>query len=181
MNYKSDGNFHTDLIELLAKRMRPAVYVELGLGPDAATILRVARYCGLAIGCDLVAPHDSVAVGEHFPFDFCMVSSSEFIEKTLPSLPPIELAFIDGDHSAQASFNDFTGILPYMAADGIILMHDTYPESEAFTDPGLCGDCWKTAEYIRGYSGIEVVTLPCPPGLTIIRKLPKKQRWIADQ
>lgn len=175
MNYQTDGNFHTDLIELLARRMRPSLYVELGVGDGEWTIRRVARFCGRAVGVDIAAP----AIRDE-RYAFHHGTTEQFIRETLPSLGPVELAFIDADHSAAAVEADFLGLLPYVALDGVVVLHDTYPENEHFVEPQRCGDCWTFAMSLRHRAvslGIEVMTLPCPPGLTLVRRRARHLLW----
>jgi predicted O-methyltransferase YrrM len=168
MNYRTDGNFHTDFIEMLAKRMRPAVYLELGIAAGD-TIWRVAPHCCKAVGVDVVEPVMQRR------YQFFHKSTAEYLAKNVDQISgQIELAFIDADHSAKAVERDFNGLLPHMATNGLILLHDTCPENDNYKSLGLCGDCYKFASEIAFRAAgldIEVVTLPFPPGLTIIRKL----------
>lgn len=181
MNYKTDGNFHTDFLELLAKRMRPAVYVELGIA-EAETIRRVAPHCRRAIGVDVRQPPKTAWNGA--AFEFFKMTTNIFLRTHLPLFAistPAELALIDADHSASAVELDLLALLPWMAEDGVIVLHDTYPESERYLGSQLCGDGWRTADSLRGRAvelGIEVATLPVPPGLTIVRKRGKHLRWM---
>jgi hypothetical protein len=89
-----------------------------------------------------------------------------------------DLVFIDADHSHIGSLTDFRTVLPMVSENGLILLHDTYPPSEAFTSPKYCNDTYKTAEYIRkNYKDLESVTLPFFYGLTIVRNLNRQLSW----
>ena len=88
--------------------------------------------------------------------------------------------FIDADHKFESSLSDFELILPYVNEDGLIFIHDTYPASVKWTNPGFCGDSYKTAEFIRKnyYDKCEILTLPLHPGISIIRKCTKQMSWL---
>ena len=51
MDFKTDGFFHSIFIEMLAERMKPSVYLELGLS-KGETFHRVGPHCGKALGVD---------------------------------------------------------------------------------------------------------------------------------
>lgn len=174
MYYTSDLQFHYELLELIARRIRPSLYVGLGIAAGNC-IKRVAPYCNRAIGVDI-----SMA-GISKDYEFFRGTTLEFAARVLPDLPPIEMAFIDADHKHESSLQDFELLLPHMAENGLILLHDTYPESASWTTNQLCSDTYKTAEVIRHYAtavyGVEIVTLPTPPGMSIVRKLSKHLHW----
>lgn len=161
MNTKTDGNMHYSIIEAIAKHMKPRAYVELGVH-EGECIRRVAPYCEKAIGVDIKRP--------------AVVNGWTFIECDTKNISrpfyDIDLAFIDADHGAESVRRDFDGLWPSISPNGLILLHDTWPESQRYLEPGLCGTACNAVEGIkRAYSpGVEVVTLPISPGLTIIRK-----------
>lgn len=181
MDYRTDGDFHHGFIAALARRMRPAVYVEFGLGPEATTLRAVAPHCGKAYGVDVERPA-GWAMEEIPQVEFFRGKTEEFILNVLPQIGPIEMAFIDADHRMSAVLRDFRCLMPHMADNGILLLHDTYPENEGYADARWCGDAWRVADVIHGESaGVEAVTLPFPPGLTIIRKRPRHHlHWKKD-
>ena len=82
---------------------------------------------------------------------------------------PFDFVFIDADHSEKAVSKDFYGIYEYVSPDGLIILHDTNPETREDTEPGFCGDAWRFAQHLVAVP-YEAVTLPFHPGLTIIRK-----------
>ena len=177
MDRTTSPTFHRDLLELLAKRLRPTLYVELGIA-SCECIERVARHCDRAIGVDVRAP-DYVN-----GFEFFHGSTADFAAKLLPTLNEIELAFIDADHRHAASLQDFEWLLPHTANDGLIILHDTYPENGKWLADDHCSDCYRTADIIyqkaRDY-GVEVATIPAPPGITIVRKRIRQVSWMGDK
>lgn len=161
MNYRTDGNFHTTFIVVLARRMQPAVYLELGVF-DGTTFNRVAPFCKQVIGVDIKKQGK-------YNGTFFEMTTDEFFQKEIDKLLPIELAFIDADHSFDSVRKDFIGVYSYMAKGGIILLHDTFPENESYYKPTLCGDCYKMRDWLKD-NCYRSITLPCPPGLTLIEK-----------
>lgn len=157
-----------DMMRFLAQRMNVDHYLELGVF-HGFTFNQVAPLCRLATAVD-IAP-----VGRHLNFgDFFEMPTNDFLINVLFRMPPVNLALIDADHSHEASLADFFGLLPHCTINGVICLHDTYPASEEYTVPEHCGDSWKTAEYLRDHAailGVEVVTLPIPHGITIVRKV----------
>jgi Methyltransferase domain len=174
MNFTTDPWFHRDFLELLAKRLQPKLYVELGIA-SCECIQRVAHHCGRAIGVDVKAP--DFVMG----FEYFQGSSADFAATTLRTLKDIELAFIDADHRHAASLQDFEWLLPHMATDGLVVLHDTYPENQKWLADDHCSDSYRTADviYRRGRDyGVEIVTLPTPPGLSIVRKRLSQVAWL---
>lgn len=179
MNYETDLSFHRELLVLLAKRMRPAMYLEIGSG-TGGTIHAVARHCQVSVGVDVRAPSPDYYNGLAWRF---IESTSKAFWKGYDGYrdaesdpwPAPELVFVDADHDADAVYHDIAEALKRMPLDGILVLHDTYPENEKWCDAKFCDDAYEAATW-RYYSslddGIELATLPCPPGLTIIRKRP---------
>jgi hypothetical protein len=153
---RQNQTLHETLIPLLVEGIGATSYLELGTHLNE-TISRVR--CERRYGVDLNAVE---CPGAH---TFKM-STAEFISGVAPALAPFDVVFIDAEHSESAVKRDFDGIWPHVSKEGLILLHDTNPETVADTVPGLCGDAWRFACSNAG----EAVTLPYHPGLTIVRK-----------
>jgi hypothetical protein len=166
MNYADDVVFHRQFLRMLAKRMAPACYVELGVR-EGFTIQEVAPHCKLAVGVDILRPADADK------YKFFEMRTEEFIKEVLPSLPPPELVLIDADHDARAVLADFNGVWRHVAFDGLVVLHDTYPGSTAHLEQRECGNAWEVAQMLAR-EDYECVTLPFPPGLTVVRKQPAR-------
>jgi len=146
----------------LARRIRPQLYVEFGtyLGE---TIRAVGPHAGRAIGVD--SNPQAPAWYEHY-----RMTTSKFALEILPTLPLVNLAFIDSDHDSRAAYADFLALKEHAALGGIIVLHDTYPSDMAQTAPGYCNDSYRVPAMIRAaFPDIEILTLPIPPGITIVR------------
>jgi hypothetical protein len=152
---------------------------------------------------------NKIAVDPHFQFteknkrnwklkNLCNIRNKYF-EKTsddffneekafLEKLGTIDLIFIDGLHTFQASLSDALNALKYISIDGFIVMHDCYPphnaaakpaknlrEAETMNLPGWtgewCGDVWKTIVYLKEKYGndLKIHTLNTDYGLGIIQ------------
>lgn len=164
MNYNSDQNFHRGFLAMLAARMKPRCYIELGLSTDPA-ILSVGEHCFKAYGVDrkvekFTIPPNSVILE---------MTTDQFFASYGPTIEAPELVFIDADHSMEQVLKDMRNVAAIAAENCIVCIHDTFPENEAQTAPGFCGDSYKLIRSLWG----EHVTLPFPPGLTIMRARPK--------
>jgi hypothetical protein len=144
--------------------MRPTCYLEIGVA-QGFTFGSVKPYCDRAIGVDPVC---GGVEGEIY-----RMTSDEFFAGHAEDLPLIELAFIDGDHHFEQVLKDLVNIVSRSAENALIFIHDTYPADEREKAEDRSGDSWKVPDLIRSGGGAtEVLTLPFPPGLTVVRKVP---------
>lgn len=174
LNYATTPFFHHQFLELMARRMAPHLYVEFGVA-SGECISRVAPHCHRAIGVDLKVPRDVSG------YELFLGSTEEFAIRKLPELDSIDLLFIDADHRFEQSIQDFNRLLPKISNDGLIVLHDTYPENKQWLAVDHCADSYRTADelYTRCHQlGVEVVTLPFPPGITIVRKRSSQLAWM---
>lgn len=171
---------HIAFLKLFASIIQPKVYVEYGVrnGASFNSVVEETRAFGTrCIGVDL-----SEILNKHPRGEYYQLSTNEFAETVLPELGIIvDMVFIDACHSRDQSFTDFKKIFPYVAEDGLILMHDTYPLNEMFTSASWCGNTYLAAWDIRKSEyykqRAEIITLPVHPGLTIIRKSSRQLFW----
>lgn len=176
MNTATDLNWHRDFLVLIATRMKPQLYLEIGSG-SGSTIHMIVPHCGVAVGVDVKPPELCYSHG----WIFHQTDSLAFLREGLPLLKPVELAFIDGYHAKEQITHEFAAMFNCLAPGALVVCHDTYPEDESYEDPKKCDSAWRwaaslrreTAEYraMMGRFAIESMTLPFPPGLTLIRKL----------
>lgn len=167
--------WHTELIVLLARLLRPILYVELGIR-HCETFNAVIPYARRLIGVDTnnecgsyIAPAPNV--------EFVNSSTLEFAA-TLRKPILIDMLFIDADHAKISVIEDFRMFFPYVANQGIILFHDTFPGNEKQTRPNLSGTAYKAVETLaRVNDEYEMMTIPLSPGLTICRKRKTQVAW----
>lgn len=121
---------------------------------------------------------------------FMMTSDKFFNQKKsyLKKKGNMDLIFIDGLHTFEASLKDVLNSLSWLDSEGAIVIHDCFPPSEAAATPALslkeaagmnipgwagtwCGDVWKTVVYLkRKYSeALEIKVLNSDMGLGIIQ------------
>jgi hypothetical protein len=88
---------------------------------------------------------------------------------------PIDLLYIDGDHSIEGCFADFLTYTPYVRAGGYIVLHDIYPEA-----CGCDGPRWLIDNVLEGSADFRILELPTVGGphdanggygIALIRKL----------
>jgi len=165
----------THFVVEIAKFYRPETYLELGIY-KGETIRGIVPHVDTAIGVDIsdVPKTDS--------FTFYKMTTDIFFEKIKSGeidMPKLDLVFIDAEHSCSQVLKDFNNVFEYVHDQGLIFMHDTFPQSKEFTDPKFCGDGYKAAQILREgkREDMEMVTLPFHPGLTIIRKSKKQLNW----
>lgn len=96
----------------------------------------------------------------------------------------ISVAFIDGLHTYEQSFNDAMNCLKWLEPNGIIIFHDSNPQSEQAASPQLPytpvnwnGDVWKTIKHFRGLSEyFECYTFDADQGLSVLTMKKKAQQ-----
>lgn len=167
---------HVVLLTYLAKWMRPVNYVELGI-MDGSVFRQIAPYCLRATAVDIIPRNfDLPDNGTYF-----MGTTDEFFRQ-LDISTRFDMIFIDADHSHEQSLKDFMNARHFLVEDGIIVLHDTYPFDAEYLAPNLCSEAYKTALYIKNHMAneFESVTLPFPPGATIVRKIQrnKQVKWL---
>jgi predicted O-methyltransferase YrrM len=82
---------------------------------------------------------------------------------------PIDLLFIDGDHSIHGCLDDFVSFYPHVSVGGSILLHDIYPQYCGYHGPRYVID-----HFIKDsphFSYVEIDTSPVNFGMALIRKL----------
>ena len=164
MNYLDHGDWHKDLLRIMAQRMRPTCFIELGLG-GTPSIHSVSEHCGVAYGVDRYkspceAPPNRILVE---------MTTDQFFADVAPGIPPPELVFIDADHSKESVLRDLANVAAICADNCVVVLHDTFPPGINHTAPDFCGDAY----LVPGMIEWEHVTLPFPPGVTICRLKPR--------
>lgn len=92
---------------------------------------------------------------------------------------PIDLLFIDGDHSIEGCLSDFILFYPYVAAGGYIVLHDIYPEY-----CGCDGPRYVIDKFIKNSTNFEVLEVNVGSsnyGMAVVRKLGTQPIWNKPQ
>ena len=111
----------------------------------------------------------------------CYAGSSDSMFDRIP-ITPLALAFIDGDHIYEQAKKDFWNIWPLIMDHGFIVLHDTFPPDESWTDENHCGQVYKLRQELEVMRNkMDILTLTrgtaMGVGLTICRKKPVNQKY----
>ena len=165
------------LIIELVKLFRPAIYVEIG-ARFGYVFNAIAPLVRKAIAVDIIKMDK---INKALNVYIYQMTSEQFYPYVKTWEFPIDLLFIDANHTAEAVLADFEALSPFVCPySGLILLHDTFPVSERLLENDRCGSAWKIAKLIHEQKkDFEIVTLPGPwAGLSIIRKVPKGHGWM---
>ncbi len=180
------------VIQEVIKKKRATVYLEIGVY-EGECFLRTR--CRRKIAVD---PHILISSAKKRKYylrnfsnlfnRYFEMTSDDFFQKhhafLLRNRP--DVVFIDGLHTYEQSLQDVQHALNYLKDDGVIIMHDCNPLSEAAAFPApSCehavnipgfsgewnGDVWKTIVHLRSSRrDLDVFVLDCDQGLGIITK-----------
>lgn len=118
---------------------------------------------------------------------FEMTSDDFFANKTdVLEQRGIDVALIDGLHTAGQAVRDVDNILRYLRDDGVIILHDCNPKSAAvgctaasyadfraqnrWWNIAWSGDVWKAIVQLRCRQNLDVAVLDCDYGVALVRK-----------
>lgn len=149
---------HSDFIAIMAQVYTPITYLELGLY-QGETFNKVKPHVKRAIGVD--SRMNPKVKGELYS-----ETASEFFKHFND---PVDMVFIDADHSYESVIEDLKNVLNLLNPGGVVILHDTNPEDKKLTVPGFCGDCYRVVSELELDTRINIVTLPlAEAGLSII-------------
>jgi len=162
---------HEQFLETLASLKRPDVYVELGIY-QADVTNAIAPYSQEVYCADIV---DASQYVKNDNIQFFHEDTEKFAIRWKTQIKKdIDLIFIDADHSAEAVYKDVYNFITYLKKDtGLMILHDTWPLNKKQTAPGYSGDCYKATKRLKNAlaDSAEILTLPIPYGLTLIRRI----------
>jgi predicted O-methyltransferase YrrM len=174
--YDWHDNWHEEFIVHLAKIVRPAVYVELGLY-RCSLFNAMIPYAGTLYGVD-INPESGKFMKKSSKSTFYPMKTIEFAEKVRGKSILIDMLFIDADHSKKQVLEDFHVFFPFVTPHGLILIHDTHPRNQEYLKSDCCHDSYQAIEELSSRtSEYELVTIPVHPGLTLIRKRTTQLSW----
>jgi predicted O-methyltransferase YrrM len=170
-----EGKWHLDLVVSLASILRPQNYLEVGIY-RCGLFNRMVPYCKTLTGIDIDS--DAGKYMKKSPnVTFLPMSSREFWQSTSDST--YDFIMIDANHSKESVEEDFYNGLKFLKDDGILMLHDTYPESQEATSPDRCDDGFLfVGEASMNSKTYEMMTLPKHPGLTLCRKRTSQVLWM---
>ncbi len=188
------------LLPFLAKKLRAKKYLEIGVkGGKTFLPIKVRKKFAVDPDFRIKADYRRSQIFS-YPFNYFAkyfpCTSDEFFAKHAEQVLQkecLQLAFIDGLHTFEQSYQDIINTLPYLSPTGIMLVHDCSPHSSAaafpansidevkkINPPGFdgrwCGDVWKVIPKLKkDYPGLTVFVIDHDSGLGIISKQPGLQ------
>lgn len=171
--------------------LRPATYVEIGLGHGRSLALAgpetkavgIDPYQGFWDRLNYVCPHGPAQL---FP-----LTSDDFFEqhdlRKVIGKETFDLAFIDGLHLFEQVLKDFINLERYAGKDSVILMHDCLPIAPIVAERERCtgfwtGDVWRIIPCLKTFRpDLQIITLPAKPsGLAVVTGMDPTSTVLSD-
>jgi glycosyltransferase involved in cell wall biosynthesis/tetratricopeptide (TPR) repeat protein len=178
------GAFYTHWLDALHQKLRPNVYLEIGV--ENGHTIALARAPTKAIGID---PAPAIEQPFQTETHIYAETSDAFFARMGAQLPqgPIDFAFIDGMHEFAHALRDFINVESRSTHQTVIAIHDTIPFDEVTQRPDrqrafYTGDVWKTVAALRLYRpDLTVITIAAAPsGLTLVLNPDPHNRTLLD-
>lgn len=129
---------------------------------------KVQPYIGKGYGVDMNSNQYLEQLKGFSNLEIIYTTTNDFFENFNER---IDMAFIDADHCYESALTDFENVYNRLNPGGIVLLHDTDPESNHLINPQYCGDSYKIVKYLENHHEINCVTFPLTEaGLTIVTK-----------
>lgn len=176
------GPDYYQVLAWIHETLRPATYVEIGVGYGES--LRLAVPPTVALGID---PHPLAESAGASLTRVARETSRDFFTRydlrEFLGAPHFSLAFLDGSHLIEDVAADLSSLERYASPASVVLVHDTIPldeetSSRTRTTEFYTGDVWKIVPLLaRTRPELEAVTVrTAPSGLTMIRGLGAARR-----
>ncbi|MFH1427409.1 MAG: class I SAM-dependent methyltransferase [Patescibacteria group bacterium] len=176
-----------EVIQKIINKIKAKTYLEIGV-EYGSTFLKIRAKKKIAVDPSLKISwkRKIYYLPEIFKMKFYKMTSDEFFARraSIFSKNKIDVAFIDGLHTFEQSLNDVENCLKYLSQNGVIIMHDCLPASEAAACPSSlgakkmnswqgewCGDVWKTIVNLRSQrDDLNIFVLDTDRGIGIIKR-----------
>jgi hypothetical protein len=177
---------HPGLLRLIHNHLKPATYVEIGVG-QGHSFFRVLPGTA-AIGIDPNPKIDAPPGARLFRLKSDDFFATHDLREELGGRL-VDVAFIDGWHNFEFALRDFMNLERYCGPESVILIHDCYPtdRDSAIRDPypGIpmwSGDVWKLILCLKQYrTDLAVSVVDCPPtGMGIVTGLDPNSGVLAE-
>ncbi len=185
------------LLPYLARRLKARSYLEIGVkGGKTFMPVKVRKKVAVDPLFRIKKPYKRSQIFR-YPFNlmnqYFECTSDEFFARhagKVLTTGGLDLAFIDGLHTYEQSYKDIENTLPFLADDGVMLIHDCSPHSSAaaypaesieavkkINPPGFdgrwCGDVWKVIPRLRiEHPQLHVFVIDADSGLGLVSKQP---------
>lgn len=167
--------YRYELINYLGKKIQAKTYLEIGV-KIGSTFNKVN--IKEKIGVDTNPRFDSNQV--------IKLTSDKFFEQYINKLndKKIDIAFVDGLHTYQQSFQDVENCLKILNPEGYVVLHDCNPIKKVHALPSLeeaqkdpnwdrkwNGDVWKTIIHLRSKrKDLKICVIDIDHGMGVIKK-----------
>ncbi|HLV65775.1 MAG TPA: tetratricopeptide repeat protein, partial [Polyangiaceae bacterium] len=150
------GPHYREVLARVHERLRPRVYLEIGV--DTGATLALARFAELAIGIDPTSypirhrlPAGTRLFHEESDAFFAAHARAEVL-----GARRVDLAFIDGMHRFENALSDFTNVERWCRPDSTVVIHDCVPAfpraaARERSTKFWVGDTWKLVLALRAY------------------------------
>lgn len=167
-------SWHPKLIRDLATTLTVDSYLEIGIY-RCETLRLVAKVAQNVVGVDIdeealrSAPKSAnIRTFLGSATDFAKANAHE----------KFDLIFIDANHAKEHVISDFNAVEQLLTERGMILLHDTWPATEAFSQPAFCGDAFLAVHELREERpDFDFVTIFTHPGLTLCQRTGVFPEW----
>ena len=172
--------WHLPFLSVLLPNFLPTISVEVGVAEGESTNI-VSKFSTKVFSIDM---DSSCAAKVSHLKNVNFVNSDSWSALDALAIDysnGVDFCFIDGNHTAEIAYGDFVRAYKLMSNRGIILLHDTYPKSEAYVseENQWCGSAFKVPDTIRkDYPDLDVFTFPIHPGLTLVQKSFARPIWM---
>ena len=183
------------LIPYIAKKTKAKSYLEIGVrGGKTFYPVKVRKKIAVDPEFRIKDDYKRSQSFRYWPNFFAKLfecTSDDFYKnhaKNVIAAGSLDLAFIDGLHTAEQTFIDVVNTMPYMADNGIIIVHDVSPKSAAAAYPAASidevkkikpegfngmwsGDVWKIMPKLRSeFSHYDMFVIDHDSGIGLICK-----------
>ncbi len=185
------------LLPFLAKYLKAKTYLEVGVkGGKTFLPIRVRKKIAVDPVFKIKKPYKRSQTIK-YPFNlfaqYFECTSDDFFAQHASGVlakESLDLAFIDGLHTFEQSYQDIINTLPYLKPSGVMVVHDCSPHSSAAAYPaesiadvkrinpagfdGLwSGDVWKVVPKLKlNFPDLSIFVVDQDSGLAVISKQP---------
>jgi len=175
---KREESWHVNFITNFAEIVKPRTYLEVGIY-QGETFNQVSKLCQSSLAVD-IAPEAFRYVKKVNGVKTYLGTVQEYAISSHNKSELFDLVFIDADHMFESVLRDFECCKDLTSPTGFILMHDTWPQSEEFASPGMCGDGYRAIDELRKrFPDWSFLTIPIHPGLTLASRI-SLPSWISS-